>query len=232
MKKYFNKTFSSLGYMLIGIHGIGVAISFLFFSYQYAREHGFLRWLLLGEIIPILKSIVWEVFLVLALIQSPSHTSTNPVLEQLIQNDWWISEYPALIEAVEQASDNTLSTSYMTGPNLTSKVEFFLSKKPDNGLVLKIILPKEAVFSVDHKTGEELPSETTPIIIIRDHDLDGLPDDFQMEGASIYKERYTNDGFTIYRDAPEHQFILAQWVIVIGYSTNYFLHEVDSYRPR
>ncbi len=232
MKNIFNKAFSSVGYFLIGIHGIGVACSFLFLSYQYAREHGFLRWLFLGEIIPALKSIVWEVFLILALIQNPSHTSINPVLEQLTRNNWWISEYPALIRAVEQANAKTLSTSYMTGPNLASKIEFSLSKKPDSGLVLKIVLPKEAMFSVDNKTGEKIPSETAHIIIIRDHNLDGMPDDFQMEGEPIHKEKFTSDGFTIYRNVPEHKVILAQWAIGIGYSTNYFLHGVDSYRQR
>jgi len=224
--------FRSTGYFLLGVHGIGVGVSFLFFSWQYAKEHGFGRWLLLGEVMPALKSVVWEVFLVLALIQSPSHTPTNPVLEQFIHDNWWVSEYPALIEAVEKARDNTLSTSYMSGPNLTSKVEFFLSKKPNNGLVLKIKLPKEAMYSVDPKTGEKIPSETTHIIIIRDHDLDGLPDDFQMEGEPVHKEKFTDDGFTIYRDDPQHQVILAQWAIGIGYSTNYFLHGVDSFRPR
>lgn len=53
---------------LLGIHFIGAMISFMVFSYQYTREHGFVSWLLLGEIVPAMKSIVWEVFLVTALL--------------------------------------------------------------------------------------------------------------------------------------------------------------------
>jgi len=122
----------------------------------------------------------------------------------------------------------------MTGPNLTSKVELYLSKKADNELVLKTTLPQKATFSVDPKTGEKRPSETPPVIIIRDHDLDGLPDDFHMEpsGTPLYKEQFSADGFIKYRDSPEHQVILLQWIIGIKYATNYFLHGVRWSIPR
>ena len=234
MKNLFSRIPRSIGGFLLVIHVIGIIIADFVFSYQYIKEYGLIAWLYLGEIVTTLKAVVWEIFLVLALIQSPSHTSTNPVLEQTYQDNLWISEYPALIKAVEQSDDNTLSTSYMTGPNLTSKVELYLSKKADNGLVLKTTLPREAILTFDPKTGEKRPSETPPVIIIRDHDLDGLPDDFHMEpsGTPLYKEKFSADGFIKYRDSPEHQVILLKWIIGIKYATNYFLHGVRLSIPR
>lgn len=83
MRKFFRKMFSSLGTSLIGIHLIGVGISFAVFSYQYAREHGFMSWLIFGEVVPALKSVVWEVFLVVALIQSPVQ---SPPITSITQN--------------------------------------------------------------------------------------------------------------------------------------------------
>jgi hypothetical protein len=238
MKKFFTSALGSIMVFLLGTHIVGMVVSFMWFSWQYAKEYGFLRWLFLGEIIPMLKAVGWEVFFVLALIQSPSHTSTypvperstqtytNPVLERLTQNKWWLAEYPALIEAVEKADSNQLSTSYTVLADGTSKVELLLSKTTDKGFILTMKLPKGVQSSIDLNTGEKVRSDVAPIIIIRDHNLDGLPDDFQIEpsGQPLYKEKVTDDGFIIYRDDPEHHVILAQWAIGVGYSINYFLH--------
>jgi hypothetical protein len=173
-----------------------------------------------------LKAVGWEVFFVLALIQSPSHTSTYPVPERLTQNKLWLAEYPALIEAVEKADSNQLSTSYTVLADGTSKVELLLSKTADKGFILTMKLPKGVQSSIDLNTGEKVRSDVAPTIIIRDHNLDGLPDDFQIKpsGQPLYKEKVTDDGFIIYRDDPEHHVILAQWAIGVGYSINYFLH--------
>jgi len=154
------------------------------------------------------------------------NASTNPVLERLTQNKRWLAEYPALIEAVEKADSNQLSTSYTVLADGTSKVELLLSKTTDKGFILTMKLPKGVQSSIDLNTGEKVRSDVAPTIIIRDHNLDGLPDDFQIEpsGQPLYKEKVTDDGFIIYRDDPEHHVILAQWAIGVGYSINYFLH--------
>lgn len=60
--------------------------------------------------------------------------------------------------------------------------------------MLKIELPREAMFSVDSKTGKKIPSETSTLITIRDHNLDGIPDDFSLPGG-FYNQELTNDGF-------------------------------------
>lgn len=155
-----------------------------------------------------------------------TQTYTNPVLEQLTQSKWWLAEYPALIKAVEKSDSNQLSTSYTVLADGTSKVELLLSKTTDKGFILTMKLPKGVQSSIDLNTGEKVRSDVAPTIIIRDHNLDGLPDDFQIEpsGQPLYKEKVTDDGFIIYRDDPEHHVILAQWAIGVGYSINYFLH--------
>ena len=57
---------------LLYLHGLGVGPAFLYYNYSYAREHGFVSWLFLGEIIPSLKALLWEYFLVAALFSSPA----------------------------------------------------------------------------------------------------------------------------------------------------------------
>lgn len=61
-----------VGSALIYLHFIGFGPSFLYFNYCYAREHGFWSWLFFGEVIPSLKALVWEYFVVVALVASPS----------------------------------------------------------------------------------------------------------------------------------------------------------------
>lgn len=38
------------------------AISAVIFNYQYAREHGFLSWLLFGELVATIKGALWIFF--------------------------------------------------------------------------------------------------------------------------------------------------------------------------
>ncbi len=156
------------------------------------------------------------------------------IVDSLTQDLWWQSEYPILVKTVSSADNLSLLTSYRTGPGGRSQVKLLLLKEPSDGLVLKIELPDEAIFSIDQKTGKKIPSGTAPIITIRDHNLDGIPDDFNMEpaGEPVYKEELTADGFIKFRNTPEHQSILMQWSVGIGFSINHFLHGIDSAMPR
>jgi len=153
--------------------------------------------------------------------------------EGLEQDLWWIPEYPTLIKAVERATEHTLSTSYKTDYTLHAKVELLLSKKPNNGFSLKIRLPKEATSSFYPQRGDEIPGDTRPVITIRDHDLDGLLDDFKIEPPVLltHKGEFTKDGFIKYGNGPVHQAVLIYWAIGVGYSINHFLHGIDSAVP-
>ena len=154
--------------------------------------------------------------------------------EEGLEHDlWWIPEYAALIKVVERATENTLSTSYKTDYAQHAKVELLLSKKPNNGLSLRIRLPKEATSSFYPERGDEIPGDTRPIIIIRDQNLDGLLDDFKIEPPVqlTRKGEFTKDGFIKYGKGPVHQAVLIYWAIGIGYSINHFLHGIDSAVP-
>ena len=62
------------------------------------------------------------------------------------------TEYPALIKIVDSAANHSLVTSsYRTGPDGNNQVKLDLQKEDDNGLVLKVELPKEGVYTVDQK---------------------------------------------------------------------------------
>ena len=44
------------------VYGISVAIFALYYNWLYAKTHGFIAWLLFGEIIASLKALVWPLF--------------------------------------------------------------------------------------------------------------------------------------------------------------------------
>lgn len=147
---------------------------------------------------------------------------------------WWVAEYPALVQAVETAGNRTLSTSFRTGPSGGAKVKLTLFRKAEGGLILRLDLPPQAIISANPKTGERGPGRKRPVIIIRDHKEDGMPDDFSMEpgGTALYKENLTKDGFIKFRSGSDHRAIWINWSIGIGFSVNHFLHGIDSAFPR
>ena len=236
MGNLFRRMFSSLGSFLIGVHLIGAGISFLLFSYQYVIQHGFVSWLIFGEVVPALKALVWEAFLILALTQGPAQNVTPT---SVTQDFWWLSEYPALVEAVNTAEHSSLTTSYRAGPEGEREVKLSLSTTSEGGLILATGLPRESSFTIDPDTGEQIPGTMPITLIIRDHDLNGWPDDWyaksgdvEMDRDLLYGEELTDDGFIKFRASPDHQFILMKWVIGIAFCVNHFLHGVDSALPR
>ena len=155
--------------------------------------------------------------------------STNAPTQGL----WWISDYPKLLKKVENAPDNNLKTSYITGPDGLARVKLSLLKKEGAGLVLQVRPPKKSLVTFDKKTGEKIPVKTNPIITIRDHNLDGMPDDFKMEpGYPPENAVLTKDGFMIFKYNDEDRVMLMQWTISIGYCINHFLYNVNSVFPR
>ena len=152
----------------------------------------------------------------------------------LAQDFWWASDYPLFLLAVKNAPKQMLKTSYETGPGGRAKVDLCVKRDQRWGLILEAKLPREAMVSIDPKTGERLPAENAPVITIRDHDLDTVPDSFKMEpsGQPLYEESFTKDGYTKYRHDQDHRAILIQWIVGIGYSINHFLYGVDSAMPR
>ena len=47
---------------IVIVYGISVAIFGLYYNWLYAQTHGFIAWLLFGEIIASLKALIWPLF--------------------------------------------------------------------------------------------------------------------------------------------------------------------------
>jgi hypothetical protein len=45
-------------------YGLSVMMAAVWFEYLFAREHGFWSWLTAGAVVPVLKAVVWPVFMV------------------------------------------------------------------------------------------------------------------------------------------------------------------------
>lgn len=142
---------------------------------------------------------------------------TTTSLSTAPAKEWWIAEYPALIQAVETADNRTLLTNYRTGPSGDVEVKLTLFRKSSGGLILKLNLPPQAILSIAPKMGEKIPNSTRSLITIRDRNEDGMPNDFNVEpsGEPLNKEA-----------------VRALWSIAIGFSINHFLHGIDSALPR
>ena len=170
MNTFFHKIFNSAAGFLIAIHFIGAIISFVVLSYQHVADRGFMALFSLEMNVPALKSLVWEVFLVRELSEKSGQEDAVTFPAHI---EWWQPEYPTLVRAVSDADSSRLSASFRTGPDGSSEVYLSLFKDERNGMVLKMQLPKEALFSIDPRTGEKKESEVTSEITIRDYNMDG-----------------------------------------------------------
>lgn len=47
---------------IVGLYFMSLAIMTPYYNWQYAKEHGFIKWLFLGEIVATLKSAAWPYF--------------------------------------------------------------------------------------------------------------------------------------------------------------------------
>ena len=145
---------------------------------------------------------------------------------------WWLSEYPKLVQKIDNSPSKQLETSYRTGPEGQSKVSLKLVRRL-NDIVLEVMLPKQAIVSHDKKNNAMIPSSEPPKIIMRDHDQDGVLDDFLMvPGTPSPGTSLTTNGYIKFEPKEEYQGIFIQWLVGIGYSINHFLHGIDSAYPR
>ncbi|MFC1578414.1 hypothetical protein ACFL36_05320 [Thermodesulfobacteriota bacterium] len=144
------------------------------------------------------------------------------------QNLWWLSEYPDFIKFLSKAPQKTLKTSYKAGPKGEQEVFLIVSLQSKQKLVLTTKLPKEAMSTIDEKTGKRIPDSVGTDIIIRDNNLDGMLNDFKMEPGQPPKGAIlTNDGFMKFTGSKEDKVMLLQWMVGIGYCINHYLHGID-----
>jgi len=231
MGNFFRKAFGRFIALLMIIHFIGAAISFKYFSYQHAREQGFISWLFSGEgTLSALKASFWEAFVVLNWVRS---NSQDRAISSLVEKGWWWRpEYPALVKMVSMAEKSSLTTGYKSGPGGQSYRTIVLLLEPGGAFVLKVDLPPESMYSIDPKTGKRIPGKMGFMVAIRDHDLDAVPDDFMFEPSAQHTQEVETFEPTRFTNSPDQQAVLVQWLVGIGFSVNHFLHGVDSAKPR
>ena len=71
------------------------------------------------------------------------------------------------------------------------------------------------------------------MLVIRDHDLDGYPDDFSLTpGHPPESAILTKDGFVRVQKSEEYRSIFIQWMVGMGFSVNEFLYGIKSVYPR
>ncbi|MDA8137366.1 MAG: hypothetical protein M0036_01830 [Desulfobacteraceae bacterium] len=58
MKKIFKNIMTGL----VGLYLISLTLITPYYNYQYAKEHGFINWLIFGEIVATIKSAVWPYY--------------------------------------------------------------------------------------------------------------------------------------------------------------------------
>jgi hypothetical protein len=51
-----------IGGVLVGIYFLVFAIATPYFNWQYATEHGFIKWFLLGQFVPTIQAAVWPYY--------------------------------------------------------------------------------------------------------------------------------------------------------------------------
>ena len=62
-KNSMGEKIKNILHIILTLYGISVLLFATYFEYLYAREHGFINWLLLGWVIPFLKALIWPITL-------------------------------------------------------------------------------------------------------------------------------------------------------------------------
>ena len=98
---------------------------------------------------------------------------------------------------------------------------------------MEMKLPRQAVVTHDDKTSKTVPSSEIPVIVFRDHNQDGYPEDFSFSpGKPPENMILTEDGFVKLPYTEEYASVFMQWVVGIGFSVNDFLYGIKSPYPR
>ena len=132
------------------------------------------------------------------------------------------ASYKKLIIAIAASPKKTLNTEYTPASNRGSKVELTLYLEKDGTLVVVYKLPKEGIYSLDKRTGKKIPSKEALVITMRDHNLDGNPDDyFVSPGIPPDDIEYTTDGYVKFNPRRD-SFIIDPWQSAIRIAARHF----------
>ncbi len=92
MKKAIQKIGLMIWYAYFAITVLAVPI----FNWRYAREHGFVSWLFMGEVVATFKAVVWPYYAIAAL---GGRAGSMTSAERAFAEQWnqWVEDHPAEI---------------------------------------------------------------------------------------------------------------------------------------
>lgn len=150
--------------VLTWIYLISVSLIFVpFYNWQFAKDNGFVKWLVFGEVVPTAKAIVWPYFIFFAHPASSIQTKGAVTLLEYVDNDYGFAfQYPSnwkmfppppkdesseVRVAIKTPSSNVLmvSTEKLYGPT-PSRAEFIGNPKSSTVVDSLINLTIEAVY--------------------------------------------------------------------------------------
>lgn len=147
-----------IGY-LIGIYFLSFLVIAPYFNWQYAKRHGFIKWLFLGEIVATAKSTVWPYYIFIAKDPSSAQSRLENKLIEYTDNeygyafqfpsDWKTAPIPPKGEAgeVRVVLKSPKSTTLMTsvGKLETSISKQALANNPNSSAIVDAMI----IYTID-----------------------------------------------------------------------------------
>jgi hypothetical protein len=99
MKRLLAMTARAAATAIIGAYLLGVMLSIPYYNWRYARDHGFLSWLFLGEIVPTIEAPLWPYFVARAALQPTTEKLEDRYFQTL---DDWVAR-GGVVSEVQQA---------------------------------------------------------------------------------------------------------------------------------
>ena len=130
---------------------------------------------------------------------------------------WWTSEYNALVNYVRDSSGVSTTFPTRSGDDHT-KLYINVTR---GGLILKLDMPSKAIYSVDKK-GKKYYQEERHTWFLKDSNLDGKLDYYKMKEKSYKK----------FKGTKKEMSLQMQWVSMMAFSVNNFLHGIPNPYPR
>lgn len=176
---------------VLQFHLLGSTLSFLYFSYEFARTHGFWTWVLLGEIGPMLKALVWEYFVVVSVLTAIG--GPNPY-----EASW--SRYEEIVGMIRESPGQTKIFDYIAANGTQQSIT--LSYSQDRGLEVRTRTP---MTTLDGSNSEEF------VIILNDADLNRKP-----ETATIMDSSGETQQLTLDPQDKTHEGLFTIWAVGVA----------------
>jgi hypothetical protein len=167
----------------------GMMISMLLFNYQYARQNGFMDWLVFGEVVPSLKAAVWPYYLVRGVLGTGSPAPRLSDTREGFHSTDIPRYYPVLIDYVRKhgtlsvgwlsqaREQESLQVSSGSSGSMTITTSISLSSKPDGSGPLRRVAVVMNDFDCDGTVDR--------ITLIEPDGTSDSPDPAEVEGCRV-----------------------------------------------